>query len=59
MSNDAHDTNITFAASWARGFLEPLLSNDYFMNNTLVILTFDECEDYPAPNSEFPPRAVG
>ncbi|KAK3945500.1 hypothetical protein QBC46DRAFT_302541 [Diplogelasinospora grovesii] len=50
MTNDAHDTNITFAASWARGFLEPLLNNTYFMNNTLVVLTFDENEEYPIPN---------
>lgn len=53
MSNDAHDTNLTFAGSWARSFLEPLLSNDYFMNNTLVILSFDENEIYPEPNRVF------
>jgi acid phosphatase len=50
MTNDAHDTNVTFAASWARGFLEPLLNNSYFMNDTLVILTFDEDETYTVPN---------
>lgn len=50
MLNDGHDTNITFAASWARSFLEPLLKNDYAMKNTLVILSFDENEDYPTPN---------
>lgn len=50
MSNDAHDTNITFAGSWTRTFLEPLLSNDYFTNNTLVIVSFDENEVYTDPN---------
>jgi len=50
MSNDAHDTNLTFSASWVRSFLEPLLTNDYFMNNTLVMVTFDENEVYTEPN---------
>ncbi|KAK3367188.1 phosphoesterase family-domain-containing protein, partial [Lasiosphaeria ovina] len=50
MTNDGHDTNITFAASWARGFLEPLLNNSYFSNDTLVILTFDENESYSLKN---------
>lgn len=50
MSNDAHDTNITFAGAWTRSFLEPLLTNDYFMNNTLVIVSFDENEVYTDPN---------
>jgi len=39
MTNDGHDTTITFTANWARTFLTPLLSNSYFMNNTLVVLT--------------------
>ncbi|KAK4234025.1 hypothetical protein C8A03DRAFT_19008 [Achaetomium macrosporum] len=50
MTNDGHDTNISFAGAWARSFLEPLLENDYFMNNTLVVLSFDENEDYATPN---------
>ncbi|KAL2126535.1 hypothetical protein VTI74DRAFT_745 [Chaetomium olivicolor] len=50
MTNDGHDTNITFAASWARAFLEPLLKNDYVTKNTLIVLSFDENEDYPTPN---------
>jgi len=44
MTDDGHDTDVTFAATWARGFLTPLLNNSYFMNNTLVVLTFDEDE---------------
>lgn len=50
MTNDAHDTNLTFAAKWSRSFLEPLLSNEYFMNNTLVILSFDENDSYSISN---------
>jgi acid phosphatase len=53
MTNDAHDTNITFAGAWAKSFLEPLLKDDYFMNNTLVIVSFDENEDYPTANRVF------
>src|ERR1700753_1730883 len=53
MTDDAHDTNISFAASWERGWIGPLLNNPYFMNNTLVLLTFDESETYPEPNKMF------
>jgi acid phosphatase len=53
MTNDGHDTNISFAASWARTFLTPLLQNSYFMNNTLIILTFDEDETYTSQNKVF------
>src|SRR5277367_3049379 len=44
MTDDGHDTNVAFAANWARNFLTPLLNNSYFMNNTLIVLTFDEDE---------------
>ncbi|KAK4141547.1 uncharacterized protein C8A04DRAFT_30917 [Dichotomopilus funicola] len=50
MVNDGHDTNITFAASWARSFIEPLLKNSYVSDKTLIVLSFDENEDYPTPN---------
>lgn len=53
MTNDGHDTTITHAASWSETFLTPLLSNPYFMNNTLIILSFDEVETYPTPNKVF------
>ncbi|SCU78627.1 LAFA_0A07602g1_1 [Lachancea sp. 'fantastica'] len=53
MTNDGHDSTIKVAGSWARGFLEPLLSNKYFMENTLVILTFDENETYSIKNKVF------
>jgi acid phosphatase len=53
MTDDGHDTNVTFAASWSRSFLTPLLNNTYFMNNTLVILSFDETETSNTSNKVF------
>ncbi|CAM6003985.1 unnamed protein product, partial [Sphagnum balticum] len=53
MTNDGHDTTVTFAGNWARNFLEPLLNNSYFMNDTLIILTFDEDETYTDHNNIF------
>lgn len=53
MTNDAHDTNIKVAGKWTRDFLTPLLSNEYFMNNTLVLVTFDENETYGDQNNVF------
>ncbi|QLG75040.1 hypothetical protein HG535_0H03670 [Zygotorulaspora mrakii] len=53
MTNDGHDTNIRIAGKWSRDFLEPLLSNEYFMENTLVVLTFDENETYSIKNKVF------
>ena len=53
MTNDAHDTNITFASSWLRNFMTPLFANQYFMNDTLVLLTFDENESYGIQNKVF------
>ncbi|KAF9895412.1 hypothetical protein FE257_000318 [Aspergillus nanangensis] len=53
MTNDAHDTDITFAAEWERNWMTPLLSNEYFMKDTLVLLTFDEDKTYPKGNRIF------
>lgn len=53
MTNDAHDTNITFGAKWERNWMSPLLKNEYFMNNTVVLLTFDEDKTYPKDNRIF------
>jgi len=50
MTNDGHDTTVTFAGNWTRSFLEPLLNNSYFMNNTLIVVTFDEDETYTIGN---------
>ncbi|KAI9375714.1 phosphoesterase family-domain-containing protein [Aspergillus egyptiacus] len=52
-TNNAHDTNITFAAKWLRGWISPLLTNDYFMNNTLILITFDEDKTYRKSNRIF------
>jgi len=46
MTNDGHDTNITFAAKFSRSFLEPLLKDPRFNDErTLIVLTFDENEN--------------
>jgi acid phosphatase len=50
MLNDGHNTSLEYAARWTRSFLTPLLANEYFMNNTLVLLTYDESETYSLPN---------
>jgi acid phosphatase len=53
MTNDAHDTNVTFASEWLRGFVTELKSNTYFWDNTLLLLTFDESETYALQNRVF------
>jgi acid phosphatase len=53
MLNDAHDTNITFAAKWLAGQLAQLQNNSYVMDNTLFMLTFDEIETYKNGNKIF------
>lgn len=53
MTDDGHDTNVTFASTWERNWITPLLNNSYFMNNTLILLTFDEIETYGIPNKAF------
>ncbi|VEU21066.1 DEKNAAC101915 [Brettanomyces naardenensis] len=53
MTNDGHDTSVKVAAQWSKDFITPLLSNDYFMNDTLVLLTFDENESYGIQNKVF------
>ncbi|KAJ5585318.1 acid phosphatase [Penicillium hispanicum] len=52
MTNDAHDTNITYGSQWLRGFVSELMNNTYFWDNTLLLLTFDETETYNVPASE-------
>lgn len=51
MTSDGHDSSITVAGQWAKDFLDPLLANDNFnIDKTLIILTWDECENYLAEN---------
>ncbi|KAF8933761.1 acid phosphatase [Dissophora ornata] len=44
--NDGHNTTVKDASKWLSGFLPPLLNNTKFINNTLVVLTFDETDNY-------------
>ncbi|KAJ5978587.1 hypothetical protein N7501_001929 [Penicillium viridicatum] len=53
MTNDAHDTDITVAGDWVARFLPPLLENEHFNKDSLVLLTFDENDNYPRPNRVF------
>lgn len=53
MLNDGHDTTIRYAANWTRTFLDPLLKNEYFMKDTLIVLTFDENDTYSIKNQVF------
>ncbi|KAL9621672.1 MAG: hypothetical protein Q9160_003925 [Pyrenula sp. 1 TL-2023] len=50
MTSDGHDTSVTTAGVWTRAFLEPLLEDENFMNNTLVLITFDENHTYTVGN---------
>lgn len=50
MTSDGHDTSVTVAGNWARTFLEPLLKDKHFMDNTLVLITWDENESYARQN---------
>ncbi|KAF9035792.1 acid phosphatase [Panaeolus papilionaceus] len=43
MTNDGHDTNVTFAGTFSENFLTPLLKDPHFnAPRTLILLTFDE-----------------
>jgi acid phosphatase len=53
MTSDGHDSSVTVAGQWLRGFLEPLLTDKNFMQNTLVLITFDENETYTIQNRVF------
>lgn len=50
MTSDGHDESVTTAGAWNRKFLEPLLEDKNFMNNTLVLVTWDENETYTQKN---------
>ncbi|KAL4787625.1 phosphoesterase family-domain-containing protein [Aspergillus varians] len=53
MTNDGHDTGITFSGTWTWEFLSGLLENEYFTKDTLILLTFDENETYEIGNKIF------
>jgi acid phosphatase len=50
MTSDGHDTSVTVAGAWCRKFLDPLLEDKNFMQNTLVLVTWDENETYTNKN---------
>ncbi|KAG2181342.1 hypothetical protein INT43_008925 [Umbelopsis isabellina] len=50
MNDDGHDTSLSTASKWTKGFLEPLLSNTAFNKNLAVLITWDETKDYDIPN---------
>ena len=53
MTNDAHDTNITFASAWERSAIAEFVSIPYVTQNTLMLLTFDEDDSYSEHNKIF------
>jgi acid phosphatase len=53
MTSDGHDTSVTVAGVWLKTFLTPLLNDKRFMDNTLVVITFDENETYTIQNKVF------
>jgi acid phosphatase len=53
MTSDGHDTSVTTAGVWLKTFLEPLMNDKKFMDNTLVMITFDENETYSIQNKVF------
>ena len=53
MTSDGHDTSVTVAGEWLKTFLTPLLNDPNFMQNTLVLLTFDENETDTIQNRVF------
>ena len=53
MTNDAHDSSVTVAGTFVREFMTPLMKNEYFMKNTLILVTFDETETYTETNKVF------
>lgn len=48
--NDAHDTNISYAAKDTQKVIDTMLTNAEFMKNTLILITFDENSMSPTRN---------
>jgi phospholipase C len=46
LKDDAHDTSVAYSARWLQGFLDPLLADPRFTTGTLVVITFDETDDF-------------
>ncbi|CAF3628965.1 unnamed protein product [Rotaria sp. Silwood1] len=54
INNDAHDTNLSYAGSYLQNWLNLYLNEPTFMNGTLLIVTFDEDENYGNQTSRIP-----
>ncbi|KAJ5657562.1 uncharacterized protein N7484_001211 [Penicillium longicatenatum] len=50
MTNDCHDTDIEVGGDFLASFLSPLLKNEYFNKDTLILVTFDETGNYTEEN---------
>lgn len=50
MMNDGHNTTLSYATKWARELMKLILLPEAFDEPTLIMLTFDESEDYSKPN---------
>jgi hypothetical protein len=50
MDDDGHNTNLTTASKWVQSFIEPLMKESKFLQNTAVLLTWDEARVYTIPN---------
>lgn len=50
MTSDGHDSSATVGGAWLKAFLTPLLEDKNFMDNTLVLITWDENETYSEKN---------
>eukprot|EP00698_Gefionella_okellyi_P008816 TRINITY_DN2205_c0_g1_i2.p1 TRINITY_DN2205_c0_g1~~TRINITY_DN2205_c0_g1_i2.p1 ORF type:complete len:241 (-),score=52.26 TRINITY_DN2205_c0_g1_i2:31-753(-) len=48
IDNDGHNTGLDHAGEFLMKFLPPLLNNPIFMNDTMVVVTWDE-DDYTDP----------
>jgi len=46
MDNDGHDTNVAYANKWYQKTFGAYLSDEHFLNDTIVITTFDEAHSY-------------
>ncbi|KAN0073778.1 Phosphoesterase family domain containing protein [Tylopilus felleus] len=52
--DDGHDTSVSYAGAWLDYWLVPLLKDrDFNTHDTLILLTFDENENYSANNQVF------
>ncbi|RCH93885.1 hypothetical protein CU097_012169 [Rhizopus azygosporus] len=50
MDNDGHDTNAAYAGNWLSKFYESTLNEPYLLNNTVILITFDETANYMIRN---------